>query len=263
MERLLSLIVLLAYVAAILAASFTLYSLLYWMVIPETLFARPLLFEHQAPERHATVRLADTDEKRKDLWPVSAPFDLQLELVMAESKTNIAAGVFTVTVELIGANGTIGETVARSCFLGYRNRLHRFIRTVLFALPMLLGMLEESQLVSLPLLAKYVERDPLVAARVIMPSVVQIYSATLRIEVHLTGFRYAIRAFWLPAALNGVSLFAISLVACTHCALGGISRGAPALRRTGRRKHHTTHSIPLRSNNRTTRSIPLRSNRSV
>jgi hypothetical protein len=247
MQRLFSLIVLLAYVAAILAASFTLYSLLYWMVIPETHFARPLLFDHQAPERHATVplvRLAHTDEKRKDPWPVSAPFDLQLELVMAESKTNIAAGVFTVTVELIGANGTVGESVARSCFLGYRNRLHRFIRTVLFALPMLLGMLEESQLVSLPLLAKYVERDPLVAARVIMPSVVQIYSATLRIEVHLTGFRYAIRVFWLPAALNGVSLFAISLVACTHCVLGGISRGAAALRRTGRRR---PRSIPLRS----------------
>jgi hypothetical protein len=248
MERLFSLIVLLAYVAAILAASFTLYSILYWMVIPETLFARPLLFEHQASERRATVplvRLAHTDEN--DLWPVSAPFDLRLELVMAESKTNIAAGVFMVTVELIGANGTVGESVARSCFLGYRNRLHRFIRTVLFALPMLLGMFEESQLVSLPLLAKYVEKAQLVAARVIIPSVVQIYSATLMIEVHLTGLRYAIRVFWLPAALHGVSLLAVSLVACTHCVLGGISRGAPALRRTGRRRHHTTHSIPLRS----------------
>jgi hypothetical protein len=239
MERLCSLIVLLAYAGTILGASFALYSLLYWMVVPETLYDRPLLFVHRASERHATepfVRLAHANEKRKDLWSVSAPVDLLLELVMADSKTNVAAGVFKVTVELLGANDTVGESVARSCFLGYRNRLHRFIRTVLFALPMLLGMFEESQLVSLPLFAGYVEKEPLVAARVTMPSVVQIYSATLRLEVHLTGFRYVMRAFWLPAALTGVSLFAVGLVACTYFVLG----------RTARRRR-TTRPRPVRS----------------
>ena len=219
------------YGGGILAASTTLYGISHRLLAQETRFDAPLHFDYTKTEPRATVLFGTHAMMQTSVWdpdggaplqdqpnpiPIWMPFDMRLELGLAESRSNVHAGVFTVRLELVGVNGTVIETVARPCFTRYRNRLHRWIRYIVFAVPMLLGLGEESQAHTMPMLTNYKQAEPFTSARVVLSRSIQLYSASLTLQIRQSRTRSVIYALWAPTAFVGIGFIAILLVICSY-----------------------------------------------
>ena len=189
------------YLFAIVFSSVLLYCLFYWLFVPKTLFSRNLYFDYEhvdvtntIPSDRPQVYLpfvttplyfetkAQNESKeliiqtyRKSLlshdeltmtrlFSISSPFDIDLVLELPESKKNVDASMFMITIELLSRNGSVIDTSKRPVMLRHKSYLLQSINTLFYALPMVLGLMEEKQRHYINFYDRYTEPVPILAA---------------------------------------------------------------------------------------------------
>ncbi|XP_050205533.1 seipin-1 [Mercurialis annua] len=91
--------------------------------------------------------------------PVGHTFHASLELLMPESYYNREMGVFQLSAELLSAKGVVITKSSQPCMFPYRSLPIRLVRTCLMSIPLLLGISEETQKMSVEIL-KHREGNP-------------------------------------------------------------------------------------------------------
>ncbi|CAN1769665.1 SEI1 [Linum perenne] len=104
-----------------------------------------LLFDYTDPNPIAILHLADA-------IPVGHTFHVSLALLMPESDYNRYIGVFQVSAEVLSASGDVMARSSRPCMLKFRSFPVRMARTFSMVIPLLLGISDETQKISLQLL---------------------------------------------------------------------------------------------------------------
>ncbi|KAJ8751907.1 hypothetical protein K2173_000653 [Erythroxylum novogranatense] len=102
----------------------------------------------------------DGDFKKKYVGiPVGHTFQVSLTLWLPDSDFNRQIGVFQLTSELISANGNVTAKSSQPCMLPFRSPPVRLARTLLMSFPILIGIAEETQKISIQII-KHKERYP-------------------------------------------------------------------------------------------------------
>ncbi|XP_058102533.1 seipin-1 [Magnolia sinica] len=132
-----------------------------WM--EEPVFVRePLHFDYTDVNPSAIVTFGG---KRRMLgmkaWgiPVGHTFHVSVMLLMPESGFNRQVGVFQLTAEVISATGSILARSSQPCMLRFRSLPVRLMRTLIMAIPLLMGISSETQEVTVGIL-RYKEGHP-------------------------------------------------------------------------------------------------------
>lgn len=167
-------------------------------------------------------------------------YDVMMRLELPESPANVDAGVFMVSTSLLSASGSELVASARPAMLRYRSPLLRTLHTTVFALPLLLGIMEQKQTLQVALieLALDSSQTPVTQAvvRIVSRHPLEIYQASISIAAHFTGLRYYMYHHWLLSAIFGIGwnafwLFAVLIYAWMR--LRSSDRTAGAMHRGG------------------------------
>ncbi|KAG5233044.1 seipin [Salix suchowensis] len=105
--------------------------------------------------------LADDGSIEKGLVgiPLGHTFHVSLALLMPESDHNRQIGMFQLTAEVLSADGNVMAKSSQPCMLRFRSLPIRLARTFLMGVPLVLGISEETQKISMKML-QLRERHP-------------------------------------------------------------------------------------------------------
>eukprot|EP00038_Savillea_parva_P010824 m.193077 g.193077 ORF g.193077 m.193077 type:complete len:459 (+) comp18825_c0_seq1:244-1620(+) len=234
----------LLYISALSIASFVLYSIVYLIFIPtaEHTFPVHLQFAPNGGSDFPVAVLPLLSDGSSRLLSRNQGYNIRMRFIMPESAANFDSGMMMVTLSLgstqqaveaamldAGRSGGgvwceancstgIAITSSRAAVLRHRSWLLYCIRTVTLGLPLLLGLLEESQTIEVPLFHNTYDNTTTpyawAAVRLSEPRV-HIYSSHLTFHVHFTGASYLMHDWFYSSFVVGVSLTACGLV-CTN-----------------------------------------------
>ncbi|KAH7571425.1 hypothetical protein JRO89_XS04G0049100 [Xanthoceras sorbifolium] len=137
------------------------------MWVEEPVFVREKLFfdyTNENPEAVFQVGGGDSfggkfmmvsNKKRKHSSmgvPIGHTYQVCVVLLMPESDFNREIGVFQLTAELLSINGDVIAKSSQPCMLHFRSSLLRLTRTVLMGIPLLLGVSDETQKITIKIL---------------------------------------------------------------------------------------------------------------
>lgn len=170
-------------------------------------------------------------------------YDLYFSAVLPESSKNFESGMFMVSLALASSRAAaVGAvrtgtgidcyrehhsaqtpdahlprgmqfphdstaSISRSGVLKYRSWLHHAMRTAVFSVPLVLGVVDESQTMELPLFDNVFDNatHPYTWAAVsISKSSVQLYASELRFHAHFTGATYFMHDWFYSSFFVGV-----------------------------------------------------------
>ncbi|KAF3454171.1 hypothetical protein FNV43_RR04618 [Rhamnella rubrinervis] len=124
---------------------------------PDALFSFGVIGEGQSSKRIRQMGI-----------PVGQTISVSLALLMPESGFNRDIGVFQLSAEIISVNGDVISKSSHPCILRYRSPPVRLARTALISIPLLLGITDETQRITIQIL-KHKEGFPRTSAiRVIL-----------------------------------------------------------------------------------------------
>ncbi|CAK9804464.1 Seipin [Anthophora quadrimaculata] len=198
-----------------------LYTAFYYAYVPSISYVRPVHLEFQSCSEQkgicsfpsAYVQLTS----KQELLMVGQPYKVNLHLEMPESPTNKELGMFMVCAELRTREGVLMEQACRSTMLHYRSTLLGALTTLTFSPMMIFGSTEEKQNVVLELFGNFEDdqRHPVTVIYIeIQSKHIEIYSASVTINAHLSGLRYFMFHWPILSAIVGIgtNLFFIALV---------------------------------------------------
>lgn len=201
-----------------------LYGTFYYSYMPAVSHVKPVHFQfrschyHDGPCSFPSANITLIKKGHDQLLMRGQQYKVYLELDMPESPQNQKVGMFMVKIDFYARKGEVVYSSSRSAMLHYKSSLLNTLSTVLFSPLMLLGSLEEKQLLKIELFDYYEEdpRKPSIGAYLeILNQNVQIYSASLHIYAHFTGLRYLMFHWPLLSALTGIGtiLFFLTIIA--------------------------------------------------
>eukprot|EP00041_Stephanoeca_diplocostata_P029263 m.860118 g.860118 ORF g.860118 m.860118 type:complete len:450 (-) comp23527_c0_seq10:351-1700(-) len=236
-------IILIVFAWAISILSVLLYSIFYFFYVPTALHRFPLHFNYGCAETLETGPIAAVrlTEDSSQLLARNQGYDVYFNAVLPESGKNFESGMFMVTLALASSRTAATEaarcsayvdchrsygqkhdiqslhdmqspyesttTISRSTVLKYRSWLHHAMRTFVFSVPLILGVVDESQTVELPLFDNVFDNatQPYTWAAVsISKTSVQLYTSELRFHAHFTGATYLMHDWFYSSFLVGV-----------------------------------------------------------
>eukprot|EP00037_Helgoeca_nana_P012688 m.115783 g.115783 ORF g.115783 m.115783 type:complete len:460 (+) comp21585_c0_seq1:201-1580(+) len=242
------------YACVLSVASFVIYSILYLIYIPTAEHTFPIHLQF-APYGDAalptTVFPLVPTGKASRLLSRHHGYNIDFSLAMPESEPNVRSGMFMVSLALASsrdaaeralhdtmrissekgcaAGGNDCDTttdaavaISRAAVLRHRSWLLSCFRTTIFVVPMLVGLLEESQRVDVPLFRNVPDNTttPYTWAAVgLSEPNVQLYWAEIRFHAHFTGASYIMHDWFYSSYVMGVSLTAVGLVTTNVLAL--------------------------------------------
>lgn len=148
-----------------------------------------------------------------------------MDFVAPESEINYNQGIFMVKLTLYDVRGNEVSSSSRPVMLTYRSYLVKLMVTMVRSLPLVTGLMKESESIKLPLIEEFIDGakpliGPVAKATIELESrSVQIYWADLRIEANLTGLRYYMVNWPLSTAFLGISVFFALYALITICSI--------------------------------------------
>ena len=144
---------------------------------------------------------------------------MHLELVVPLTRNNKHIGMFMSKLDVISRDGSVITSVSRSSMLSAQDSFVATLSTLVKLLPLLLGLIEEKEVVVIPLIENFVDDSYVPAVRVnitVFSKHLEFYSANLRIFAVFTGMRYYMH-YWpllfsfvgFPVIMFFVSMFAL------------------------------------------------------
>jgi hypothetical protein len=204
--------------------SLFMYAILRRVMVPQKLHIKPVhLFFHpecqmkefsNCPFPKAEFLLNDG----KKLLSSGQYYHVSLQLQAPESPVNEDIGVFMVNITLYTTAQQFLSTSARLAMVKYKSSLLHTLSTVVFSMPLLLGLWHQEQEVDVTLYEAYYEPygDGAISATVtILNSQIQLYSARLTIDANFGGFTYYLYQWPVTMSVIVVISIFISLCTCT------------------------------------------------
>jgi len=194
-------------------ASIILYSMFSWIFLPTIAEAQyPLHFSTADP---AEGPVATATLPRGVLHPDNVPYTFSTRINLPESRLNEEIGMIEFNMTIFGEEGKFGEvgkvlrSEVRSMTLHFRSKLLQWIRTLCFAIPLMLGFMDESQSHVLTIIDDYVDSSVFPAKTIkvqMTPRGVQWYGSTLCIVPRLTGIRYFFYYWYATSSIITMSI---------------------------------------------------------
>jgi hypothetical protein len=144
--------------------------------------------------------------------PLARAYEYSVELCLRlpESPPNVETGTFVASIRIVSASNATLLAVARPLVLRYRSEQLQRMRGWFYALPLLLGWMEEAQTLCVPLAESFtnLRHEPAHRATVALTSPgacgLQVYAASLTFGVRLTGLTRAMSHYFFASAALGV-----------------------------------------------------------
>eukprot|EP00741_Cyanophora_paradoxa_P006960 tig00001065_g6733.t1 len=205
-------------IGLMLAVAVLTYAMLYWVLVPQRLYERPLHFNFQLRDEDGALQPPTAVARfgegpaHKRLLHAGQMIDAVVELELPETPENREAGLFMVELELLSGDNETLARASRPCMLRYRSPLHALMRTLAFSTLLLSGLLDEAQRLRVHFEEGFLERPeaPLRAVAVrLSDERVQLYSAGLTLVTRMRGLAYGMYHYRAAAFAVGVAgLFA-------------------------------------------------------
>ncbi|KAJ1931847.1 hypothetical protein FBU59_006575, partial [Linderina macrospora] len=124
------------------------------------------------------------------------------------SEANEQIGNFMVSLELCDRNGDIVHAASRPAILGYRSSPVKFMQTMVRAVPLALGWMDERTQLDVRLMDSVYDRRfaPITVAKVMLSQPVQVYKARVVIVAEFSGLRYWMFYYRTPTAVVFVAI---------------------------------------------------------
>lgn len=237
---------------ALICSSLFTYLLFYHFMIPQNHLAIPVHFDFstthlQQPEAMVhlhgpqyqwsyTTQMEEMKEVREEhrrsrYFAPGHQYNAYIDITLPDSETNHDCGMLSLEMQA-RSHGTLLATSLQSFMPHYTSPLVRWMWSWAFALPLVTGIIQEKQIVTLHMFDQLLEQEhvPISEFRLILKSPqahrFQMYSAMLRLQVQLFGLRYLMyhwplsTGFILTSAIFSCQLFwsAVFLLAiCLLC----------------------------------------------
>ncbi|KAI8373075.1 putative adipose-regulatory protein-domain-containing protein [Radiomyces spectabilis] len=197
----------------ILLTSMAAYLTFYQQYVPRTAHIEPIYFQYETSAGSAPVGIVDLTEGAYHYAPLrhEQAYDVSVKLHVPTSTINFDIGNFMVTTELQTSGGSRLAYASRPAILRYQSNTQRVLHVVAKALPLLLGLTEESQSITIPLMENFVEQrgKPTTRAIVTLSNPrLQVYNAELRIHADFRGLRYYMYYHRISTAFTFITVFA-------------------------------------------------------
>ncbi|KAG8257278.1 Berardinelli-Seip congenital lipodystrophy 2 (seipin) [Homalodisca vitripennis] len=144
-------------------------------------------------------------------------YKMFLNLEMPESPANVDLGMFMVCARMVDKGGVLVSNSCRSTMLHYRSQFLNLLYTCVNSPFFLFGSKEEKQLLTIELYSDFEEHQGHPVTDIyleIQSRFIELYSASLHIQAHLSGLRYLMFHWPLLSAILGVSsnLFILAFI---------------------------------------------------
>jgi hypothetical protein len=201
------------------------YAIMRRVMVPQKLHIKPVhLYFH--PECQTVGGAADSPFPKAEfllnngqkLLSSGQYYHISLQLQAPESPVNEAVGVFMVNITLYTTGQQFLSTSARPAMVKYKSFMLQTLSTIVFAVPLLLGVWSQEQEINVPLYEAYYEPygDGTISATVsVLNPHIQLYSATLTIDANFGGFTYYLYQWPVTMTVIVVVSIFISLCTCT------------------------------------------------
>lgn len=201
-----------------------------WIEKP-VIIRESLQFDYTQPNPSAIVSFTGMrtgfDQPQKvsgrRIIPVGHKFYVTVFLVMPESDHNRRIGMFQVTAELISAGGDVIARSSQPCMLHFRSTQVRLLRTFLMGLPLLMGILGETQTVVIHLIDHVEKITPTESVKIILQpkagrsGLPELHSADIDIHSQLPLFKeFALNWKWTFCVWSALTFYflLVGLVIC-------------------------------------------------
>jgi len=208
-------------IASIVWISIFLYVVFYYLYMPSLSHTRPVHFQFSSCETEkgvcsfpaAHVQLT----KKQQLLMIGQRYKIHLNLEMPESPANVDLGMFMVCTRMVDKNGILVSNSCRSTMLHYRSQFLKLLLVCANSPFLVFGSREEKQILTVELYSDFEEHQshPVTDIYVeIQSRFIELYSASIHIQAHLSGLRYLMFHWPLLSAILGVlsNLFVIAFI---------------------------------------------------
>ncbi len=211
---------------AIIWSSAFIYSMFYYIYIPlvSTTKEVHLQFDSRCQLSRSPscatpfASIALTQYSRNSQFLRGQMYRFAIDLHLPESEVNWSQGMFMVRIKLFDDQKRIIKNVAKPSILRFRSQLNRIIYTLFYWPLLVIGVMDESQTLTVNLIDDFVEGShpnvgPLTEAKIeIEVRDIQISPPTvLKISAHLSGLRYYMYYWPITSAATGISTIAFFL----------------------------------------------------
>ncbi|KAI9012634.1 putative adipose-regulatory protein-domain-containing protein [Phycomyces nitens] len=144
----------------ILMTSITAYTLFYRRHVPQIIHTEPIWFQYGSNGLSSNP-VAAIDLSRGVNYPIlryDQGYDVSVRLHVPTSDINFNLGNFMVSVDLETTNQSAVVSSSRPAILRYQSNTQRILRVFAKAIPLLVGLTEESQVIYVPMIEGYVEK---------------------------------------------------------------------------------------------------------
>ncbi|KAL0098101.1 putative adipose-regulatory protein-domain-containing protein [Phycomyces blakesleeanus] len=214
-------VVAIAVIIWIIMTSLTSYVTFYRHFMPKQMHIEPVYLQYMHTSLSKCINPEGWVDLRRgtEYGPLrhGQAYDIHVSLNLPTSDINFDIGNFMVKVELLTTNGSTVAHGSRPAILAYQSKTHRILRVLTGAVPLLMGLTQESQNLYIPLMEEYVEnyKTPITHIRVLLSTCrLQVYNATVQLRTNFHGLRYYMYHYRIPTATVFVVAFAIIELIC-------------------------------------------------
>ncbi|KAJ8661207.1 hypothetical protein O0I10_002956 [Lichtheimia ornata] len=205
----------------ILTTSIGAYLTFYRQYVPQTAHIEPIFFQYDQQVEGPTDRIDLTRGQPYTPLRHEQTYDVSVQLHVPTSDINFDLGNFMIRIWLQTSNGSSILHSSRPGILRYQSKTQRIMRVLAKALPLLVGLSEESQTITVPLIEGFMENKahPVTHAIVsVSTHQLQVYDADLRVIADFHGLRYYMYHRRLVTAIGFVILFTVIEIICAAVA---------------------------------------------
>ncbi|KAL7314506.1 hypothetical protein PS15m_006068 [Mucor circinelloides] len=190
----------------IIVTSIVAYIMFYNQYVPPITHVQPIWFNYkplQGPKALIDIRSMPLRHEQV--------YDVSIQLHVPTSDTNFDIGNFMIDLDLNAQNGSVILHSSRPGILRYQSQTQRIMRVFAKALPLLVGLTEESQVITIKLIDDFMELKSRAVDSVfvaISDPRIQIYDAKLMILANFKGLRYYMYFHSILTALAFICTFA-------------------------------------------------------
>eukprot|EP00249_Psilotum_nudum_P021817 c28263_g1_i1 orf=401-2995(-) len=165
--------------------------------------------------------------QRSRAIPMSHLIHITVTLTLPESDYNRQLGVFQLSAELLSVDGEMIFRSSRPCMLQFQSVPVRLTKTFLLGLPLLVGLVGESQTLVVPLLEYREQLIPTKSVRILLQpkagfpmgaGIPEIYSAEIHIQSHLPWLKHLVLKWkWTFYVWSCLTLYVLVIMAVLCC----------------------------------------------
>ncbi|KAI9481197.1 MAG: putative adipose-regulatory protein-domain-containing protein [Benjaminiella poitrasii] len=177
----------------ITVTSLVAYVTFYQRYIPPIMHAQPIWFQYRMEQGPVAIMDLVGSNKKPTSLRHEQVYDISVQLNVPTSDINFNIGNFMVQLDLYDSDDSVILQSNRPSILRYQSRTQRIMRVFAKAIPLLIGLTEEHQVLNIKLVDDYMEQKSKALNKIsvsISDPRIQIYDAKLLILANFKGLRY-------------------------------------------------------------------------